>query len=200
VIATAALAVIAAFAATACSGGERTEPAAAAAKPSCPAAWRRGWQALANRVQAPVYCPSWLPDPLTGELHGPWNNIYSVDKRDRSYLIGFIWVERQEEIHVNLRGYPDSTAIPRCLNDANKSVPCFNDIRAHKRLAGVDVTMYTRNRDADSWHVLYAWRQGGSLYALSEHVAPPFSYSRVVRNLDRMMRSLQVIRPAHSAA
>ncbi len=199
-IATAALAVITAFAAAGCSGSERAEPAAASAKPSCPTAWRHGWQALANRIGAPVYCPSWLPDPLTGELHGPWNNIYSVDRRDRSYLIGFIWVERNEEIHVNLRGYPGNRAIPRCLNDANQPVPCFNDVRTRKRIGGVDVTVYTRNRDADSWHVLYAWRAGGSLYALSEHVAPPFSYGRVVHNLDRMMRSLELIRPARSAA
>ena len=33
------------------------------AKPTCPTAWKAGWQRLANRIHAPVYCPSWLPDP-----------------------------------------------------------------------------------------------------------------------------------------
>ena len=64
-----------------------------------------GWQRLANRIHAPVYCPSWLPDPLTGQIGGRWNNIDSVSK-DRSYLIGFVWQETAEEIHINLRGYP----------------------------------------------------------------------------------------------
>ena len=51
------------------------------------------------------------------------------------------------------------------------------------------------NQDADQWHVLYAWRTGGSLYTLSEHVAPPLDYTKVVRNLDRMLRNLVLVRP-----
>ena len=48
--------------------------------------------------------------------------------------------------------------------------------------------MYTVNQGADSWHVLFAWRRGGSLYTLSEHVAPPLTFSKVVANLERMLR------------
>jgi hypothetical protein len=57
------------------------------------------------------------------------------------------------------------------------------------------VTVYTRNRGADQWHVLYAWEREGSLYALSEHVAEPLSYAQVVKNLDRMLRGLVLITP-----
>ena len=56
-------------------------------------------------------------------------------------------------------------------------------------------TVYNVNQDADQWHILYAWRYGGSLYTVSEHVAPPFGYRKVRQNLDRMLRNLVVIRP-----
>ena len=53
--------------------------------------------------------------------------------------------------------------------------------------------MYTVNHGADSWHVLFAWRRAGSLYTLSEHVAPPLSFSRVVANLKRMHDGLVLV-------
>jgi hypothetical protein len=84
-----------------------------AATTSCPKAWAGGWQKLANRIHAAVYCPSYLPDPLTGQIGGRWNNIDSVSK-DRSYLIGFVWQELGQEIHINLRGYPGVTKVPTC--------------------------------------------------------------------------------------
>ena len=40
-----------------------------------------------------------------------------------------------------------------------------------------------------------AWRYRGSLYAISEHVAPPFSYTKVAANLHRMLGELVVVRP-----
>jgi hypothetical protein len=58
------------------------------------------------------------------------------------------------------------------------------------------VTVYTANQGADQWHVLYAWHANGSLYALSEHVAPPYTYKQVVQNLDRMTKGLVVVRPS----
>ena len=158
---------------------------------SCPAAWQRSWQKLANRIDAPVYCPSWLPDPLTGQIGGRWNNIDSVGK-DRSYLIGFVWQEIGQEIHINLRGYPGVTKIPICRSvelvggkEHTTKVPCFADARGQKTIAGFRVTEYTVNQDADQWHVLYAWRHDGSLYTLSQHVAPPLTFPMVVRNLNR---------------
>src|SRR5207237_5072412 len=55
------------------------------AQPTCPKGWAPGWQKLADQIHAPVYCPAWLPDPLTGQIGGRWNIIHSVSK-DRSYL------------------------------------------------------------------------------------------------------------------
>jgi hypothetical protein len=169
--------------------------------PSCPSAWNTGWQKLANTIRADVYCPGWVPDPLTGQIGGRWNNINSVSK-DRSYLIGFVWQEIGQEIHINLRGYPGVTRVPTCRNielvggkKRVTKIPCFADSRGEKTVAGIRVTEYTVNQDADQWHVLYAWRHKGSLYTLSEHVAPPYTFPRIVQNLNRMMQSLVLVRP-----
>lgn len=198
----ATLAVGLAAVASSCGGEAGDASARPQPKASCPAAWKAGWQRLANRIEAPVYCPAWLPSPLTGEIGGPSTSIESVG-RDRSYLMSFVWKEGPEEIHVNLRGYPGKTAVPTCVDtqiDAGtvrrRKVPCFSDARGRKRIAGIDATVYTVNRDADEWHVLYAWRHGGSLYAVSEHVALPLTYSKVVANLDRMVRNLVLVEPA----
>jgi hypothetical protein len=200
------LALATALLVSACGGGEeesRAVPAAAKSEAACPAEWRAGWQELADRIAAPVYCPGWIPQPLTGELDGQWNNIYSVDESDRSYLLGFTWYEvGSGEVHVNLRGYPESTEIPTCRETTTsggktrrKNVPCFTDSQGSKRIAGFDVTVYTRNRGADQWHVLYAWEEDGALYTLSQHVAPPTPYARVISNLERMLRSLVRVEP-----
>jgi hypothetical protein len=169
--------------------------------PRC-ASWQAGWQKLANKVRADVYCPSWVPDPLTGQIGGRWNNIDSVSQ-DRSYLIGFVWQEIGQEIHINLRGYPGVTKIPTCRNvelvGGKKHVsfiPCFADSRGAKTVAGFRVTTYTVNQDADQWHILYAWRHKGSLYTLSEHIAPPYTLPRIVQNMNRMMSSLVLVQPA----
>src|SRR5437762_1671103 len=154
---------------------------AAPAKPTC--AYPRGWQKLANRIKAPVYCPGWLPDPLQGQIGGEWNNINSVSP-DRSYLESFVWQETGGgaaggELHVNLRGYPGRTAIPTCTRGGKDKakIPCFSDPRGKVRANGITATMYTVNQDADQWHILLAWRHKGSLYTISEHVAPPLTYS-----------------------
>ena len=178
------------------------------AKPTCPKAWRAGWQQLANRIQAPVYCPSWLPAPLTGQIvgqvsfGGAGGPAVSVDK-DRSYLVSLAWAEPQSgEVHVNLRGYPGRTKIPTCIyEDYNqgklykKPVPCFADARGTVSERGITATVYTVNQDADLWHVLYAWHFRGGLYTLSEHVAQPLTYKKVVANLHHMLRTLVVVQP-----
>jgi hypothetical protein len=64
-------------------------PASTAAPKGCPAAWAHGWQQLANRIQAPVYCPLWMPNPLDAKIGGDFSDIYSVNK-DRSYLVSFL--------------------------------------------------------------------------------------------------------------
>jgi hypothetical protein len=182
------------------SAAQKVEVSATTTRP-CPKAWQAGWQRLADRIHADVYCPGQLIDPLIGQIGGRWNNINSVSK-DRSYLIGFVWQELGQEVHINLRGYPGVTKVPTCrtveLVGGKRHVgttPCFADSRGEKTVAGFRVTEYTVNQDADQWHVLYAWRHKGSLYTLSEHVAPPFTFPRIVQNLNRMMDALVLVQP-----
>ena len=177
----------------------------ASAKVRCPAKALAGWQRLANRIDAPVFCPSWLPDPLDGVIGSQWNNIDEVS-RDRSYLLSWVWQETGlgaagGEKHVNLRGYPGRTRVPRCVDADSKQrklIHCFSDNAGKVRAGGLAATVYDVNQDADQWHVLYAWHYAGGLYTVSEHVAPPFGYRKVRQNLDRMLRGLVPIKPTAS--
>ena len=184
-------------------GGAEAARAKEAEKPQCPKEWREDWQRLANRIEAPVYCPSWMPDPLDGDMDSMWNNINSVG-RDGSYLLGWTWFEvHSGELHVNLRGQPGNTEIPTCQEveteagvTRRRKVPCFADPGEKKKLGDLEVQVYTRNRGADVWHVLYAWEDDGSLYAVSQHVDEPLTYAQVVESLDRITRGLFRIEPA----
>jgi hypothetical protein len=205
VFAVAASAALLLLAAAGCGGDDDgASSRSAAAAPACPAEWKPGWQRLANRIQAPVFCPSWMPNPLTGEIDGPWESGYVV-KRDRSYLVSFLWHEAGNDVHVNFRGYPGSTKIPTCEDTQTvagtthrRAIPCFSDRQRTRKVGNFDVTLYTVNQGVDQWHLLYTWKTGGSLYTLSEHVAPPFSLSRVHRNLERMLRGLVRLEPNRS--
>ena len=180
-----------------CSGDDKVEGAAAVEpRAACPPGLKPEWQRLANRVQAPVYCPSWMPSPLDADIGGQWNSGGPLVDKDRSYLVGFLWHEAGSgDVHVNFRGYPGRTAMPRCI-EQRRPIPCFSDARGTKRLGDKRVTIYTVSRDADQWHVTYLWRRNGTLYTVSEHVAPPLTFRRVVANLDRLVGSLELIRPA----
>jgi hypothetical protein len=195
--------LLGAFVLAGCGGGGGSVNASATIR--CPAKALSGWQRLANRIDAPVYCPSWIPDPLDGVIGSRWNNINEVS-RDRSYLLSWVWQETGlgaagGEKHVNLRGYPGRTRIPKCVNADSKTpklIPCFSDPGGTVHESGITATVFNVNQDADQWHVLYAWRHAGSLYTVSEHVAPPFSYGKVRQNLDRMLRGLVLVRPTRS--
>jgi hypothetical protein len=201
--------VLLALVAAGCGGGPATTAAPApAAKPAkrCPAAARAGWQQLADRVGAPVYCPTWMPPPLDSEIDGAYKNVSGVDP-DRSYLVSLLFLDRDAggvtgEVHVNFRGYPGSGKIPTCEDTRTDKgqvtrvkIPCFSDARGTKRVGGELVTVYTVNQGIDQWHVLYAWRHGGSLYTVSQHVIEPYTFARVVKNLDRVMRGLVRLEP-----
>ena len=160
-----------------------------------------GWQQLANKIRAVVYCPGWLPDPLVPQIGGTWNNINSVSK-DRSYLESFVWQETGGgaaggELHVNLRGYPGRTTIPKCTTGGTNSqtVACFASPNGTVSENGIKATEYTVNQDADLWHVALVWRRGGGLYTLSEHVAPPLTFNHVVRYLKLELNNLVLIQP-----
>jgi hypothetical protein len=181
-------------------------PAASSApvKGGCPAAWRSGWQALANKIQAPVYCPTWMPNPLDAKIGGQYIDINSVN-RDKSYLISFL--EHGDagsgDVHVNFRGYPGHTVIPRCttvIPNGTKTIrgktACFADAYAVRTAPGIKATVYRVNQDADQWHILLAWKHNGSLYTVSEHVIRPYDNSTVVlKNLSRLLRSLVLVQP-----
>jgi len=188
-----------ALVATGCSLGDDgvEETASARQKQSaCPAAWKPGWQQLANRVAAPVYCPSWMPSPIDAEIGGQWSSGGVAVDKDKSYLAGFLWHEAGSgDVHVNFRGYPGKTAMPRCVEN-RRSIPCFSDPRGTRKVGGKTVTVYTVSRDADQWHVTYLWRRNGTVYTVSEHVAPPLTFRRVLQNLDRIVGGLELIRPA----
>src|SRR5581483_10952062 len=180
------LAAACALAASGCGEAKKAQAAAPAAPANAVCAHPAGWQRLADRIPAAVYCPGWLPDPLVGQIGGRWNNIDAVSE-DRSYLESFVWQETGPgaaggELHVNLRGYPGRTAVPTCPTGAGESdpKPCFDEPKGHVVANGIRATLYTVNQGADQWHYLLAWRHRGSLYTLSEHLAPPLDGRKLV--------------------
>ena len=209
VVVATALAIVLASTLSACSGGGSETAAAEPAPPVCPKSWRTGWQALANDIDARVYCPSWLPYPLDGRFNGVFNG-QTVDP-DRSYLVKFLYFDAglpggPQEVHVVMRGYPGNTRLPRCDDSTvedGKVVhhfsPCFSDPKGTRRFGTKRATLYTSNQGADQWHLLYAWRENGSLYTVSQHVTQPYTYAQVLRNLNRMMRTLVRIEPRAKA-
>jgi hypothetical protein len=181
-------------------------PAGSAAAPkTCPAAWATGWQKLANKIQAPVYCPTWMPNPLDAKIGGQYIDINSIGK-DRSYLISFL--EHGDvgsgDVHVNFRGYPGRSSIPTCttvIPNGKKTIrgkaACFSGANGSMRANGITATIYTVNQDADQWHILLAWHFRGSLYAVSEHVIPPYRFSTQVKhNLTLLLQSLVLVKPS----
>src|SRR6185312_14607881 len=131
---------------TAGCGSKYVAQAAPKVAAKCPTAWAAGWQKLANRVAASVYCPSWMPPPLDGQIGGSWFNGEFVSPA-RAYLVSFVWQETGPggtEVHINFRGYPGQTRIPTCEDTvvAGKKIlhpklPCFSDARGTKRAPGI---------------------------------------------------------------
>jgi len=197
VSARAPLAVLLLVACLAAGCGSDASVQTRAQAPACQT--RAAWQRLADRIHATVLCPTWMPTPIDARIGGDYGNGVSV-KPDRAYLVSFLWHESDgsTEVHVNFRGYPGRTAIPRCLRPTgSKSVdaPCFSDPHGTIAVGGHKATLYTANLDADQWHVLYAWHQNGSLYTASMHVAAPYQYARALTAIRHVVRSLVPIRP-----
>ena len=70
-----ALAVVVAGVAIANRGSHDTTAADASAPADTEGcAYLAGWRRLADRIDAPVYCPGWIPTPLTAQIGGQWNN------------------------------------------------------------------------------------------------------------------------------
>jgi hypothetical protein len=194
---------------SACGSQSASSPAPAGSQApaaSCPADWASGWQRLADRVGAAVYCPRWVPSPLTpklGEAYAGQGGTAVTVSKDGSYLVSLIWSDASGEVHVNLGGYPHRTSIPRCEDvettngeTVRTRVPCFSDPGGTFRAGGITATLYTVNRGPDQWHLLYAWKYRGSLYTASQHVAAPLTYPQVAGDLKRMVRELVLLDPA----
>jgi hypothetical protein len=174
------------------------------AAPACPAAWKAGWQRLADKIDAPVYCPTWMPNPLDGKIGGDYQDIYSVGK-DHSFLVSFLehGDEGSGDVHVNFRGYPGQTKVPTCtttIPQGTKTIrgktPCFADSVGKQSAPHISATVYRVNQGADQWHILLAWKHGGSLYTVSEHVIVPYdSSTKVLRNLDLLLKGLVLVQP-----
>jgi hypothetical protein len=181
---------------TACGNSAQPAARASASSPGCPAAWQRGWDKLARDVDAPVYCPGWMPNPLNGRIGGQWNGLRLLDKHG-GFLVSFIYQETGSgEVHVNFHRWP-STRMPRCRAETSKRmIPCYSQPDGRVRANGIDATLYTVSRDADQWHLSYLWRNDGATYVVSEHVAPPYTFNQVKRNVTRILRSLVLVRPA----
>jgi hypothetical protein len=190
-----------------CSGDDKVEGNASAEPAGCPSALKPEWQRLANRVGVPVYCPNWMPSPLDADIGGQWNSGGPVVGQDKHFLVGFLWHEAGSgDVHVNFRGYPGRTAVPRCQDVQTTGgktrrgwVPCFSDAQGTRQIGDKKVTVYTVSRDADQWHVTFLWRRNGTLYTVSEHVAPPLTFRKVVANLDRLVGGLELIKPTAPA-
>ena len=188
--------------ASGCGEAKRASAASApVSKPRC--AHPAGWQKLANQVKAPVYCPGWLPDPLTSQIGGKWSNGDSVS-RDRSWLESFVWQETGPgiaggELHVVLRGYPGRTKIPTCRTGGadSRNVPCFDGPRGTVTAGGITARLYSGpNQDMDAWHAVLLWHRNSTLYTLSEHVAPPLTFNKTVGYLKRELAALVLVIPA----
>ena len=195
--------------AAACGSQSASSPSPAASQPAaagCPSDWAAGWRRLADRVGAPVYCPAWVPSPLTpklGEAYAGQGGTAVTVNKDGSYLVSLIWSDASGEVHVNLGGYLHRTSIPQCdeVETTNgetvrTKVPCFSDPSGTFRAGGITATLYTVNRGPDQWHLLYAWKYHGSLYTVSQHVAAPLTYPQVAGDLKRMLRELVLVGPA----
>jgi len=172
---------------------------------ACPQDWAAGWERLANRVGSPVYCPGWVPSPLSGQIVGayPGQGSRSVTvNKDSSYLVSLIWSDASGEVHVNLGGYLHRTTVPRCDDvettngtSVRTKVPCFSDPSGTIHAGPITATLYTVNRGPDQWHLLYAWKSHGSLYTVSQHVAAPLTYGQVAGDLKRMLHELVLVTP-----
>ena len=180
------------------AGAKDAAPAQAATQKAagCPASWTPGWQKLANRIHADVYCPSWMPNPLDGRIGSDVYQFEQVDKQG-GYLVSFVYYETgSTEVHVNFHRWP-GTRMPLCRDIKSKRmIPCYSDAAGTTTANGIAATFYTVSRDADQWHLSYLWRHAGATYVVSEHVAPPYSFQKVKANITRVLQSLALLKPS----
>ena len=97
-----------------------------------------------------------------------------------------------------LRGYPGVTKIPTCRTGGadSRNVPCFDGRRGSVTAGGITAKLYSGpNQDMDAWHAVLLWHRNGTMYTLSEHVAPPLTFNKTVSYLKRELASLVLVKP-----
>ena len=125
-----------------------------------------------------MYCPGWMPNPLDGRIGGEWNGLRLVDKHG-GFLVSFIYQETGSgEVHVNFHRWP-STRMPRCRAETSKrKIPCYSDPagRVQRERDRRDAVHGVARRRPVAPLVSVA--HDGATYVVSEHVAPPYSFTR----------------------
>ena len=203
------LLAVAAVLVAGCGGKDAaTTSATGAPATSCPKAWKAGWQKLANDVGATVYCPSWMPEPVDARINGIYKNGRWVDKKDRSYLVSFLWLDQDagvsREVHLNFRGYPGRTTIPSC--QTTRTVE--GQDRARHRFRASPISGATKRLGVDHGDRLHG--QPGhrrvarplplaprrlAVHGLASTSSSPYSYAQVVKNLERIIRGFVPLEP-----
>ena len=167
------------------SGSERRS------EKGCPDAYKGEWQELANRLEAPVYCPGWVPAGLPITAH------HASIGADGSYQVGFHDPEvRFGDIHAVVARYPDGS-FPRCTDlETGKKAPCATEPTKRKHVEWLgDVTLYEQTWGHEANHFLYAWKDGRSLYTVSVHKDRTLTREHQLRQLERVLASLERIEP-----
>jgi len=192
-------AIVVALAAPACSGGDDASTTAPSSEPpastapatpaECPSAIASGWQRWANRVDETVYCPTFMPSPVTAEIGGQWNTAIAPG---RSWQLGFTWLEHDDLVHIVFEAVPRTRWPISC-----EGVPCFDDRTGTERIGDHEVTWYDRNEASHSGHIAAVFRSGGMVQIVSMHVYQPHADPNDVEQLVReMVAGLVPVTPA----
>ena len=183
--------LLALLAACACGGGAAADPVSSRPAATCPATLEPGWQQWTNRIGAVVYCPSYVPPPITAEIDGQWNTAKAPGRR---WQLGFAWLEHDQLEHLVFEGYPDAAWPPTCPGKPRR--PCFAHVVGKDTINGFDVTWYDHNQ-ASHWHHLAAtFAANGYHYVVSMHIIDPYGSEQKVRAaLTRTLQGLVPLKP-----
>jgi hypothetical protein len=192
------LAAASVIGAAACSGSDHAaapatsgagfQPAAndefaQAARGICPEEWKEQYEAWSRRVGMTVYCPTWMPGPLEGEI----SRDYAVRVPARNgWQLGWAWLEFGDLVHVVFEGYRAKDFPPTC-----EGKPCFAGRAGTSRVGRFRVVWYLKNRASHTGHVAAIVPQGKDVYVYSMHVAPPSgTVAKTEANLKHVIRDL----------
>jgi hypothetical protein len=135
-----------------------------------------------------IYCPTFLPTPITGEIGGQWN---TAQQPGRAWQLGYAWLEHDELVHVVFEGYPGRAWPVDC-----EGVPCFAHIVGRQRIGPFQVTWYDHNQASHTGHIAAVFRANGNVYVVSMHIAAPAApESKTKALVARMVAGLVPITP-----